>query len=75
MNLLTPNEIRSIKEGNRWFEALKLMVNGKSGFTDQQWDVILDCFIEAGKSIYPWSDEDAHRLVLTYQHTINHVEV
>lgn len=75
MELLTPNQIRSIRDVNQWFKALKLMVNGKSFFTDQQWDVILDAFKDSSKSIFAWSDHDANYMTLTYQHTINEIEV
>jgi hypothetical protein len=51
MELLTPNKIRSISDGDQWLKAVKLMVNGKAAFTDQQWDVIMDAFRESSWKI------------------------
>lgn len=44
MELLTPNEIRLIDDEVKWVIALELMLNHRSQFTEQQWDVIKDCF-------------------------------
>lgn len=47
MNLPTPNEIRQIDDEVKWIIALNLMLTHRSDFTEQQWDVIKDCFKES----------------------------
>lgn len=54
MNLLTPNEIRRINDDDLWFAAYKAAELSRSLFTDQQWEIIMDSFHEAGANLWGW---------------------